>query len=237
MDNIIALKEIHLANEKNRDANVRFVSLNREPDPTFSYQNKPIQNIKLLINDERTNEQNLQAKFKNKLTDEIISNDVDIDVEFAGKIVGDIDRIFLNSKSEILYHPPKIKEIVFNEKGEEVKTQNPSEIIPNVRDDTPPLKWTGKFFKREEVLQKFVFSKSTQLKHVDGLTFEFLFEMAKKLDEKKSLILLGGGKTGKDPLIFQSNGLPHRGFLDGRVKGKEYQLMLRLSNLELKRID
>ena len=236
MDNIIALKEIHLANEKNRDANVRFVSLIREPDPTFSYQNKPIQNIKLLINDEQTNEQNLQAKFKNKLADEIISNDVDIDVEFAGKIVGDIDRIFLNSKSEILYHPPKIKEIVFNKKGEEVKTQNPSEIIPNVRDDTPPLKWTGKYFKREEVLQKFVFSKSIQLKHVDGLTFEFLFEMAKKLDEKKSLILLGGGKTGKDPLIFQSNGLPYRGFLDGRVKGKEYQLMLRLSNLELKRI-
>ena len=84
MDNIIALKEIHLANEKNRDANVRFVSLIREPDPTFSYQNKPIQNIKLLINDEQTNEQNLQAKFKNKLADEIISNDVDIDVEFAG---------------------------------------------------------------------------------------------------------------------------------------------------------
>ena len=237
MDNIIALKEIHLANEKNRDANVRFVSLAREPDPTFSYNNKPIQNIKLLINDEQTNEQNLQAKFKNKLADEIISNDVDIDAEFAGKIIGDIDRIFLNSKSEILYHPPKIKEVVFNKKNEEVKTQQPSEIIPNVRDDTPPLKWTGKYFKREEALQKFVFSKSIQLKHTDGLTFEFLFEMAKKLDEKKSLILLGGGKSGKDPLIFQSNGLPYRGFLDGRVKGKEYQLMLRLSNLELKRID
>ena len=71
---------------------------------------------------------------------------------------------------------------------------------------------------------------------MDGLTFEFLFEMAKKLDEKKSLILLGGGQSGKDPLIFQSNGLPYRGFLDGRVKGKEYQLMMRLSNLELKRI-
>ena len=237
MDNIIALKEIHLANEKNRDANVRFVSLAREPDPTFSYNNKPIQNIKLLINDEQTNEQNLQAKFKNKLADEIISNDVDIDAEFAGKIIGDIDRIFLNSKSEILYHPPKIKEVVFNKKNEEVKTQQPSEIIPNVRDDTPPLKWTGKYFKREEALQKFVFSKSIQLKHTDGLTFEFLSETAKKLDQKQSLILLGGGKSGKDPLIFQSNGLPYRGFLDGRVKGKEYQLMLRLSNLELKRID
>ena len=88
MDNIIALKEIHLANEKNRDANVRFVSLIREPNPTFSYKNKPIQNIKLLINDEQTNEQNLQAKFMNKLADEIISNDVDIDV-YSNELYGD----------------------------------------------------------------------------------------------------------------------------------------------------
>ena len=60
--------------------------------------------------------------------------------------------------------------------------------------------------------------------------------MAKTLDDQKSLILLGGGSTGKDPLIFQSNGSPYRGFLDGRIKGKEYKLILRLSNLELRGI-
>jgi hypothetical protein len=36
-------------------------------------------------------------------------------------------------------------------------------------------------------------------------------------------------------LIFHSNGSPYRGFLDGRVDGEKYQLLLRLSNLELKR--
>jgi hypothetical protein len=59
--------------------------------------------------------------------------------------------------------------------------------------------------------------------------------MAKTLEDKKSLILLGGG-SGKDPLIFQTNGTPYRGFLDGRIKNKQYQLILRLSNMELNKI-
>ena len=231
----IALKEIHIANEKNRDANVRFVSLLKESDPIYSYKNKSIKNKRILINSSETNDDYLINKFKDKLNQEIIKNDVDIDIEYAGKFIGDIDRILFNSKSEILYTPPKIKEILYNSKGDEIKKQDPQEITPNVRDDTPPLKWTGKFFKRQEVLKKFVITKSIQLKHVDGLTYEFLYDMAKTLDTKQSMILLGGGK-GKDPLIFQTNGSPYRGFLDGRIKNKQYQLILRLSNMELRKI-
>ena len=231
----IALKEIHIANEKNRDANVRFVSLLKESDPIYSYKNKSIKNKRILINSSETNDDYLINKFKDKLNQEIIKNDVDIDIEYAGKFIGDIDRILFNSKSEILYTPPKIKEILYNSKGDEIKKQNPQEITPNVRDDTPPLKWTGKFFKRQEVLKKFVITKSIQLKHVDGLTYEFLYDMAKTLDTKQSMILLGGGQ-GKDPLIFQTNGSPYRGFLDGRINKNQYQLILRLSNMELKKI-
>ena len=236
MENNFVLKEIHLANQKNRDASVKFISLVREPDPTFKYNKKSIKNTRLLINNEETNDDKLVEKYKKNLAEKIINEDVDIDINFAGKFIGDIDRIYFNSKSEILYHPPKITEVLFNNKGEEIKRQDPKEIISNVRDDSPPIKWTGKFFKREEVLKKFVINKSIQLRHVDGLTYEFLFEMAKTLDDQKSLILLGGGSTGKDPLIFQSNGSPYRGFLDGRIKGKEYKLILRLSNLELRGI-
>ena len=127
------------------------------------------------------------------------------------------------------------RDIVFNKEGKEIKKQNPKEIVPNVRDDTPPLKWTGKFFKRDDILKKFVITKSIQLRHVDGLTFEFLYGMAKTLNDKKSLMFIGGGKSGKDPLIFQTNGNPYRGFLDGRVNKNQYQLILRLSNMELRK--
>ncbi|MDA0870870.1 MAG: hypothetical protein O3B39_04230 [Proteobacteria bacterium] len=231
----IALKEIHIANEKKRDANVRFVSLIKEGDPIFNYKGKYVKNARLLIGSGETSEDVLLDKYSKNLADKILKEDVDIDIEVAGKRIGDIDRIFLNSKKEILYAPPKVKEILFDKEGKEIKKQDPKEVVSNVRDDTPPLQWTGKFYKREEVLSKFVISKSIQLKHVDGLTYEFLYDMAKTLDEKKSLILLGGG-SGKDPLIFQTNGTPYRGFLDGRINKKQYQLILRLSNMELKKV-
>ena len=231
----IALKEIHIANEKKRDANVRFVSLIKEGDPIFNYKGKNVKNARLLIGSGETSEDVLLDKYSKNLADKILKEDVDIDIEVAGKRIGDIDRIFLNSKKEILYAPPKVKEILFDKEGKEIKKQDPKEVVSNVRDDTPPLQWTGKFYKREEVLSKFVISKSIQLKHIDGLTYEFLYDIAKTLDEKKSLILLGGG-SGKDPLIFQTNGTPYRGFLDGRINKKQYQLILRLSNMELKKV-
>ena len=231
----IALKEIHISNEKKRDASVRFVSLIKENDPKLAYKGKSIKNARLLISSDETSEESLIKKYKSKLAENILNNDVDIDIEYAGKFIGDIDRILFNSKSEILYTPPKIKEILYNSKGDEIKKQDPQEITPNVRDDTPPLKWTGKFFKRQDVLKKFVITKSIQLKHVDGLTYEFLYDMAKTLDAKQSMILLGGGK-GKDPLIFQTNGSPYRGFLDGKINKKQFQLILRLSNMELKKL-
>ena len=232
----VALKEIHIANEKKRDANVRFVSLIKESDPKFAYKGKSIKNSRLLISSDETSEDNLIKKYKNKLAQKILEEDVDLDIDYAGKFIGDIDRILFNSKNEILYTPPKIKEVVFNKEGKEIKKQNPKEIVPNVRDDTPPLKWTGKFFKREDILKKFVITKSIQLRHVDGLTFQFLYDMAKTLDNKKSLMFIGGGKSGKDPLIFQTNGSPYRGFIDGRINKNKYQLILRLSNMELKKI-
>ena len=233
----VALKEIHIANEKKRDANVRFVSLIKESDPKFAYKGKSIKNSRLLISSDETSEDNLIKKYKNNLSQKILEEDVDLDIEYAGKYIGDIDRILFNSKNEILYSPPKIKEVVFNKEGKEIKKQNPKEIVPNVRDDTPPLKWTGKFFKREDILKKFVITKSIQLRHVDGLTFQFLYDMAKTLDNKKSLMFIGGGKSGKDPLIFQTNGNPYRGFIDGRISKNQYQLILRLSNMELKKIN
>ena len=229
-----ALKEIHIENSKKRDASVRFVSLIREKDPKPAYKGKTIKNSRLLISADGTSEDSLINKYKSKLAESILKEDVDVDIEYAGKFIGDIDRILFNSKNEILYSPPKIKEVLFSKEGKEIKKQDPKEIVPNVRDDTPPLKWTGKFFKREDVLKKFVINKSIQLRHTDGLTFEFLYDMAKTLDDKKSLMFLGGGKSGKEPLIFQTNGSPYRGFLDGRINKNQYQLILRLSNMELK---
>jgi hypothetical protein len=59
--------------------------------------------------------------------------------------------------------------------------------------------------------------------------------MASELAQEKVVMLVGAGPKGVDPLVFQANGRPCRGFLEGRVEGERYQLMLHLSDMELKR--
>ena len=94
----IALKEIHISNEKKRDANVRFVSLIKESDPKFAYKGKSIKNSRLLISSDETSEESLIKKYQSKLAENILKDDVDVDIEYAGKFIGDIDRILFNSK-------------------------------------------------------------------------------------------------------------------------------------------
>ena len=53
----------------------------------------------------------------------------------------------------------------------------------------------------------------------------FLFNIAKELDENNEMMLVGSGEKGKDPLIFQNNGLPWRAFLEGRIQDDSYALV------------
>ena len=103
----------------------------------------------------------------------------------------------------------------------------------NVATETP-LKWSGKLLKKAEVWNRFVFSGKLQVVHINGLTYDFLFEMAKELEQKESLLLIGAGAKSNQPLVFQRGGTSYRGFLEGRTQGESYCLILHLSNLELK---
>ena len=61
--------------------------------------------------------------------------------------------------------------------------------------------------------------------------------MAKKLADADSMLLLGGGAKGIEPLVMAGGGTPYRAFLEGRVDGDKYALILRLTNMELKPIN
>ena len=73
-----------------------------------------------------------------------------------------------------------------------------------------------------------------QLMHINGLTYDFLFGMAKDLEDQQSMMLLGGGAKANEPLILRRGNSPFRGFLEGRTQGDKYCLILHLSNLELR---
>jgi hypothetical protein len=83
-------------------------------------------------------------------------------------------------------------------------------------------------------MRTFVFKKSYQVRHVNGLTYDFLYAMAKQLNEQQAMMLVGGGQKGVAPLVMSNGGTPYRAFLEGRIDGDSYALILRLTHLELK---
>ena len=141
--------------------------------------------------------------------------------------------MFVNSNSEIV-HQVVQHEIVLDPSGEQKDMRPRKWAEPNVETEIP-LSWTGKLIKKEAAIKKFVFTSKLQIVHVNGLTYDFLYGMAKELAEAESFMLLGGGKAGNQPLIFRRGSIPYRGFLEGRVDGDRYILLLHLSNMELKR--
>ena len=52
-----------------------------------------------------------------------------------------------------------------------------------------------------------------------------------------AMMLVGGGQKGIEPLVMANGGTPYRAFLEGRVDGDKYALILRLTNMELKSIE
>ena len=53
-----------------------------------------------------------------------------------------------------------------------------------------------------------MFSGKLQVVHINGLTYDFLFEMARELEQKDSLLLVGAGAKSNQPLVFQRGGTP-----------------------------
>lgn len=170
--------------------------------------------------------QNLDALF-----DVLSKTDEDLDIEMFGKFLSETTRVYV-SKERVVFHINEV-EVVLNPDGTE-KERKPRTIeAQNVNTDIP-LVWTGRYIDKSVAVRRFVFSSKKQIVHVSGLTYEFLYEIAKELAERDSLMLLGAGERGEKPLILQRGGKNYRGFLEGRINGTRYCLLLHLSDMELK---
>ncbi len=231
------MRKINISNKKQRDAQVGFEG--RIPKGNI-HQKLPDGrshiNVRVL---KSTNETDLDALVAEKgsleiLSEEIINSDLDVDVEKIGAFIQGTKKMYLDSEGKIAYSVDKM-EVVKSPEGKEVERRALNQVESNIDGDIP-LCWTGKMLPKSKAISMFVFSRKYQLRHVNGLTFDFLFDIAKTLDEKNSMMLVGGGKKGNEPLIFSSGGVPYRGFLEGRIQGEKYCLILHLSNLELKEI-
>ena len=226
---------VNISNSKNRDAIVAFESLMPKRDVRYTdADGRGVQNRKLLKTDVIHDLPQLLKKSKKieKVADALIKSDPEIDVEEFGMFLTDTSRVYVTEKG--IVHLINEFQVIKNPDGT-VRDRRPRKReSQNINTDVP-LKWTGKFIKKKDAIGKFVFTNKKQLVHVNGLTFDFLFDMAKTLQKKDSLLLLRAGESGDSPLVMNRGGKAYNAFLEGRIKGDSYCLIMHLSNMELKK--
>ncbi|MCB9658595.1 MAG: hypothetical protein H6726_13180 [Sandaracinaceae bacterium] len=227
------MRPIHLTNAAGRDATVQFGNLPTGAAPPQGIPGKRVHFQRYLAATERCLHDALTATHGDDYHQALIDGDPEVDLERVGRRIGNTQLVYLTSGGEVLYAAPEVIEVLYAPDGSERERRAPSDVPANTNVEEP-VRYTGRMFTRADVARRFVFRRTVQLVHADGLTFDYLFEMARELDARDSVVLLGAGPKGAQPLVFQTNGSPYRAFLEGRTRDDSYQLLLHLSNMELK---
>lgn len=229
------MAEINLSNSAGRDAKVNFESVRVPLNVRWlDGQGRQVSSVRVLKATVDRDADSLAEQLDDSidLATALIKGDPEVDMERYGSFLHDTSRVYLNSEKHMV-HKMQQWEIVRNPDGTERQRRPRNIPVANVAGETP-LRWTGKMLKKEDVYRKFVFAGKMQIIHNNGLTYDFLYSMAKELEEKQSLMLVGAGPKSNQPLVFRRGATPYRGFLEGRTQGDKYCLLLHLSNMELK---
>ena len=227
---------IHIADAKGRDAEIIFNSKPKKPTVKLvTEKGEEVQSLRVLKGAVNNSFEGMSKSIGEgeAIAQAMITSDPEIDLNITGRFINGSSRVYIDKDLKPVSRITK-KEIVHNPDGSVKEERVPKELLANILSEIAVK--PGKLFPKKDMYNKLVFAKKYQLHHINGLTFDFLFEMAKELHDKESLMMLGGGAKGNEPLVFQDGGKTYRAFLEGRVKDNSYVLLLHLSNLELKGI-
>ncbi len=229
------MPEINLSNSAGRDAIVATESVSKFKQIRWlDDQNRQTRSVRLVKSSIKHDIDALQEQYGDleKISQALVESDPEIDLENAGRFLTETSRVYIGNDRNIV-RSVQFKEVVHNPDGT-VREERARQVLDTNTSTEVPLRWSGVFIPKEDAIRKFVFSGKAQLHHVNGLTFDFLYEMAKELEDRNCLMLLGAGPKSNQPLVLRRGGTPYRGFLEGRVDGERYCLLLHFSNLELK---
>lgn len=165
--------------------------------------------------------------------EQLRANDDEIDLARIGKPLDDVTRAYINPQTRAVAKNFQVMVVQYAQDGEEKERKPYQRRKPNIDEENYPVK-IGKLVPRDKFFRTFVVERAYQLGHDDGLKYEFLYELAKTLQEQQSVALLGAGPKGQAPLVFKDNGRPFRCALSGVVQGERYQLLVLLLGQELK---
>jgi hypothetical protein len=229
------MRNIKIANAAGRDADIKYIAPPLvQPPPRPGLPGHQIRFRRYLLSAPTGVHAALQAKHGEDYAQALLDGDPEVDVEKVGREINPSAKVFLTSDGQVMHAVPTVVEVITDPDGTERDRREPTNQPSNVTAELPVV-WTGKTMAKRDAVRKFVFTRTLVLRHTNGLSFDFLHAMAKELAESGEVVLVGAGKGGKLPLVLQENGTPYRGFLEGRVDGDRFALLLHLSNMELKR--
>ena len=225
---------IAITNENQRDAEVFAIPPAAKPAPRFKDPDgNDIKTKRFVKTTEECSYASLLRQYggHDLAVEAMLAGDPEIDLVNTGRILGRTNRVFVRQDGSLL-HSTHFLEVITDPAGQEVERKDFVDVKASV-DEENPVRYTGKLFPKEKVLSSFALVRALQLRHVNGLTYDFLHGIAKTLHDSGKMLFVTASRGG--PLILQRNGKPYRGFLEGRVDGDQYRLVLFLSNLELKK--
>ena len=171
------IRAIHISDDRRRDAQVAF-----DAQPVASALRRVLPSgeepvgVRLVKATAAMNRRLAEYGDLQELAREIEEGDPDVDMEVTGRKLRRTRRIFVDRNYEIVYHVNLFR-VVRNPDGTERERRALTKVPGNVNERIP-LRWTGRLFDRDEALRRFVFTRSYQLRHVNGATFDFLYHMA-----------------------------------------------------------
>ena len=183
------IRYIKIEDSKKRDAEITFKSINSGSSISLALETgeKPItkkvlksskdHNLESLIGKESPSQEEY-----NKFSERLLEKDTEIDFELFGMFINKTDRIYTNKNNEPVFNI-KVVQKINDPNGNLIKEQKPIYLQSNINEENI-VKWTGKFIPKVKLYNKVILSSKYQIKHVNGLTFDFLFNIAKLLHEK-----------------------------------------------------
>jgi len=161
--------------------------------------------------------------------------DDDIDIELVGKYIKSTTRIVANEDFEPVYNYRKYDVLI--QPDESIK-ERPHQLTLGNINQSVPVRITNELIDPKDCMRKYFFRKSYFITHTNGLTFKFLYDIAKRLSESGKFARVDAydPKTKKrQPLVLYDNGRKFpRAYLEGKIKSSSYCLILHLSDQEVR---
>lgn len=189
--------------------------------------------------------ENGQLKEDAEIFSQFISSNSEVDFEKTGCEIKHLQRFYTDRNGE----PANciwFEETIFDKDGNAKDVHPLEKKQSNVTDVSHPLLWTNKYIPYEVAARKYVFTQIYRICHVDSLTFDFLYDIARDLEEHNAVMYMGMGENGDEPVVFREGGKPYRVFLKGKTDRNEnslrygsssnrfFDLLLLLSEMEYK---